>query len=76
MLLEIESAYGDKIIHGRYFDINELQNTIKEILETVGEENFTSVFCSRFKYEEIPYSDDISVDYTIDLDTHLLFKHQ
>ena len=76
MLIEIESAYGDKIIHGRHFNINELQNAIKEILEIAEEKNFTFVFCSRFRYEEIPHSDDISVDYTIDLDTHSLFKHK
>ena len=75
MLIEIESVYGDKIIHGRHFNINELENAIKELLETVNEKNFVPAFCSRFQYEEIPYSDHIPVDYTIDLDTHLLFKH-
>ncbi len=74
MLIEIESAYGDKIIHGRHLNINELKNAMEEILEIVNEENFTSVFCSRFQYEEMPHSNDIRVDYTIDLDTHLLFK--
>jgi len=32
MLIELESVYGDKLIHGSHLDINELQNSIKEIL--------------------------------------------
>ena len=74
MLIEIESVYGDKIIHGRHLDMNELNSAIDEILKTVNEENFVFAFCSRYQYEEIPYSDDIRIDYTIDLDTHLLLK--
>ena len=74
MLIEIESAYGDKIIHGRRLNICELKKTMEEILEIVNEKDFTSVFCSRFQYEEIPHSNDIRVDYKMDLDTHLLFK--
>ena len=74
MLIEIESVYGDKIIHGRHLSINELKSAMEEILEIVNEKEFTPVFCSRFQYEVIPYSNDIRVDYRIDLDTHLLFK--
>ena len=74
MLIEIESVYGDKIIHGRHLSINELKSAMEEILEIVNEKDFTPVFCSRFQYEVIPYSNDIRVDYRIDLDTHLLFK--
>jgi len=74
MLIEIESVYGDKIIHGRHLDMNELKNAIDEILKTVNEENFVFAFCSRYKYEEMLYSDDIRIDYVIDLDTHLLLK--
>ena len=73
MLIEIESVYGDKIICGRYLNIDEVENAMKEILEIVNEKDFTPVFCSRFQYEVIPYSNDIRVDYRIDLDTHLLF---
>ena len=74
MLIEIESVYGDKIIHGRHLSINELKSAMEEILEIVNEKDFTPVFCSRFQYEVIPYSNDVRVDYRIDLDTHLLFK--
>ena len=74
MLIEIESAYGDKLIHGSHLDREELQNALKEILQAVSEKDFPSVFCAHYGYEELPYSDTVHVDYTIDLDTHLLIK--
>ena len=51
MLIEIESVYGDKIIHGRHLDINKLKSAIDEILKTVNEENFVFSFCSRYQYQ-------------------------
>lgn len=74
MLIELESVYGDKIIHGKHLERCELQNTLSELLSTVDERDFSSVFCARYGYEEVPYSDTIRVDYVIDLDTHLLLK--
>ena len=50
MLIEIESVYGDKIIHGRHLDMNKLKSAIDEILKTVNEENFVFAFCSRYQY--------------------------
>ena len=74
MLIEIESAYGNKLIHGSYLDRKEVQNALKEILQTVSEKDFPSTFCARYGYEELPYSNTVHVEYTIDLDTHLLIK--
>lgn len=74
MLIELESVYGDKIIHGRHLERLELKNTISELLRTVDEREFPSILCSRYGYEEVPYSDNIRVDYIIDLDAHLLIK--
>ena len=40
MLIEIESIYGNKLIHGSHLDREELQNALKEILQTVSEKDF------------------------------------
>ena len=74
MLIEIESTYGDKLIHGSHLDRDELQTALKQILQTFTEKDFPSVFCARYGYEELPCSDTVHVDYTIDLDAHLLIK--
>ena len=76
MLIELESVYGDKIIRGKQLTQNELQSAIKEILENSSERDFISVFCLRFGYEELLYTDSVQVDYRIDLDSHSLIKPQ
>ncbi len=74
MLIELESAYGDKIIHGKYLTKSNLQHALDEILNAVEKQDFLSVFCARYGYEELQYTDTIQVDYIIDLDTYLLIE--
>ena len=74
MLIEIETVYGDKIIHGRHFEYTELKNVFRNFIATVSEKDFVATFCADYGYEEISYADDIVVDYVIDLDTHMLIK--
>ena len=74
MIIEIESIYGDELIHGRYLERNELQKSVEELLIQIGEQDFVSVFCARFDYEPILYDENVKVNYTIDLDTHLVIK--
>ena len=74
MLIELESVYGDKLIHGGHFEREELQNAINELLQTVTEKDFLFAFCTHYGYEELPYTGTTYVDYVIDLDTHLLIK--
>ena len=74
MLIEIESVSGDKILHGKYLTKFELQNVMNEFFEMVYEQDFISAFCTHLEYEEIQYSNDVRVDYVIDLDTHQLIK--
>ena len=72
MLIKLESAYGDRLIHGKKLTKSELQYAMDEILKSVEERDFLSVFCACYSYEELKYDDTIRVDYVIDLDTHLL----
>jgi hypothetical protein len=74
MLIEIESYYGDRMLHGRPFQENELRKTVKELLSLVDEREFVDAFCMRFGYEPVEWSDDIKVEFTIDLDTHMVIK--
>jgi len=76
LIIEIESYYGDKILHGKHLKRRDIENALDEILQHVNESDFPSVFCARYDYEELDYSDSIDVDYVIDLDTHLIFKPQ
>ncbi len=74
MLIEIESAYGDKHIRGKRLTHNELDRITRDLIVAVGERGFVSAFCSRYGHEEIPFSPHVMVDYVIDLDTHMILK--
>ena len=74
MLIELESAYGDRIICGKHLTKSKLHNAMCEIFETNDERDFLSVFCAQYGYEELHDTDTVQVDYVLDLDTHQLFK--
>ena len=74
MKLYIESVYGDIIIHGKRIEDEELREITKELLNLVGEKEFSSAFIMRYGYEELPFDIHTKVDYVIDLDTHLVYK--
>lgn len=75
MIIEIESAYGDKQLVGKTMFFEDLKIIVKEILKEHNEISFVSEFCSRCGYKEIPFSSVYS-SYTIDLDTHLVFANE
>lgn len=72
MLIEIESVYGDKVLHGKALTLNVLRDCVNTILEQIDEKDFSSAFCARLNYEEISCI-DTDVDYIIDLDTRLVY---
>ena len=74
MLIEIESAWGDILLHGKRLEREELQAAVRELLASVPEQDFADAFCSRFGCEALPYDKDIYADYVIDLDTHRVRK--
>ncbi len=74
MIIEIESVYGDMVVCGKLLEQNELQVIVRELLTLVREQDFASSFCFCYGYESIPYDQDIKIDYTIDLDTHMVIK--
>lgn len=73
MLIEIESVYGDTLLHGKNLSLPELKAQVNCILAKAGEEDFIPIFCARCQYEILPVSSDLPADYVIDLDTHLIY---
>ena len=72
MILGIESVYGDKLLSGKTLSFDVLKSATKEILTNYDENRFVSVFCAKFGYKELPYSEGYAA-YIIDLDTHMVF---
>lgn len=74
MLIEVESVYGDKLIHGKRMEISEICFHMNRILATTDEKDFVAIFCKRTKYEAVEYDLYANVDYVIDLDIHKVYK--
>lgn len=74
MLIEIGSAWGDVLLHGKKLEREELHSAVKELLAAICEQEFADAFCSRFGYDALPYSEYLHVDHVIDLDTHRVIK--
>jgi hypothetical protein len=74
LLVEIESYWGNKILAGKKCSEKVLRQKMIEALKITESEEFTSVFCRMFQFEEYSNSDDVRVDFVIDLDTRLLYS--
>lgn len=77
MLVEIESIYGNKLLHGKRTRLSEMKSRLKNLFADVDEKDFVPIACARLGFEEIPYDDKTQkVDYVIDLSTHRIYKPQ
>lgn len=74
LIIEIESVYGDMLLHGNFMEETELRAKVNELLTLVREKEFVSAFCMRFGYEILSVDSDVKADYRIDLDTHWIYK--
>ena len=73
MLIRIDSFFGDKLIFGKRCTEKDLREKFNKVIEAVETEEFVTLFCRMFQFEELPVDEDIRVDYIIDLDTHLVY---
>lgn len=73
MLVEIESFWGNKILSGKKCSGKELRQKMNEVLKITETGEFTAIFCRMFQFEEYDFSDDVRVDFVIDLDTQLVY---
>ena len=74
MLVLIDSYFGNRLISGRKCSLKELRERLKKIIEMSHGEDFTTLFCRVYNFEELPLGDDFEIDMIIDLDTHLVYK--
>ena len=77
MLICVESYLGDRLISGKKCSRQVLQERFTKTLAMAESGNFTELFCRMYGFDEYPMSDDVEVDFTLDLDTHkiLPFLH-
>ncbi|MGL5434557.1 MAG: hypothetical protein ACRDBO_04050 [Lachnospiraceae bacterium] len=74
MLIRIEYYFGDMLLSGKVRSAGQLKYRMQQTLADTPIEDFIPVFCSRYHYEILPHDKDVKVDYTIDLDTLIVFE--
>lgn len=76
MLVEIESVYGNRLLHGKRIKLSEIKLLLENLFEIVDEKDFVAISCARLGFEELPYDEKQDVDYVIDLSTYKIYKPQ
>ena len=75
MIVEIEGYQIKAFVSGKKCTAGKLQWQIKKVMEHIGDDqDFVSLFCHLFDYEEIAYSDETEADYVIDTDILRVYK--
>ena len=55
MLVEIESIYGNKLLHRKRIKLSEMKSRLKSLFADVDEKGFVLIACARLGFEELPY---------------------
>jgi len=74
MLVFIDSYFGDRLISGRKCSLKELQERLRKIIDMSHGEDFTTLFCRVYNFEEFQFDNDFEIDMVIDLDTYRVYK--
>ena len=75
MIIEIEGYHIKAFVSGKKCTAGKLQWQMKKVMEHIGDDqDFVSLFCHLFDYEEIAYSDETEADYVIDTDILRVYK--
>lgn len=76
MIVKIEGYQVQTLVSGKKCSESKLHWQMKKAIDFMTEETkFVSMFSRLFDYEEIEYSDDVMVDYIIDIDIYKVFKY-
>ena len=74
MVIEIESIYGNKLLHGKKKEFEQIKCALTDNSEMISMEEFLNGILFRFGYEELPYDESVEVDYVLDLDIGKIYK--
>lgn len=74
LIVEIDGFFHQVLISGRKYSKHELKQMYmqsKKLLSDI--RNFPDVFCRLHKFEQIPYDEELEVDFVIDTDTDRIY---
>lgn len=74
MIIEIESFFGDCLLHGPRTDDMTLRSRMNELIALTDMKDFVKLFCVRYGYEILPWDETVQVDYVMDLDIYRIYR--
>ncbi len=74
MIIEIESFFGDYLLHGPKTDYINLKSQMNELRALTDTKDFVKIFCARYGYEILPWDETVQVDYVMDLDIYRIYR--
>lgn len=75
MIIEIDGFFNQALLTGRKCSKQQLKQMYFQAKKlTFDSSDFSNVFCRLHNFEQIPYSEDIKVDFILDTDTDRIYS--
>lgn len=75
IIIEIDGYVNQVILRGRKCSKQQLKQMYFQVKELTRETSgLPNIFCRLYNFEQISYSEDIEVDFVIDLDTDRIYS--
>ncbi len=75
MIVEIDGYFTQALLTGRKCSKKELKQKYLQALSMVNDiRNLPDVFCRLHRFEQLPFDDEIEIDFVIDTDTDYIYS--
>lgn len=75
MIIEIDGFFNQALLTGRKCTKQQLKEMYIQAKElSFDSSDLPNIFCRLHNFEQIPYSDDIEVDFVLDTDTDRIYS--
>lgn len=75
MIVEIDGYFTQALLTGKKCSKKELKQKYLQALSMVNNiRNLPDVFCRLHRFEQLPFDDEIEVDFVIDTDTDYIYS--
>ena len=75
MIIEMDGYFNQAILIGRECSKQQLKQMYLQAKKlTLDTGNLPNIFCRLHNFEQVPHSEDIKVDFVIDLDTDRIYS--
>lgn len=75
MIIEIDGYFNQALLTGKKCSKQQLRQMYRQADQLTSESrDFVNVFCRLHNFDQLPYSEDIEVDFVLDTDTGRIYS--